>query len=195
MQGGSFQSRGIVLIDANSSGFELSLCLGYLLPHAFITTPVIELIRKASGTESFATSSSMRLSACKQSAYGWAEANRDGAVRATGLAGNTSPGHVPPRAAACHWALGPQPSPRARSSRWRGTLEGIQALSGVACPQCGATMPFELPIRLDGIPWDVALCLYRVAQEILRNIATHAAAHWRRSPKSTEEGPGTGHRR
>jgi hypothetical protein len=38
-------------------------------------------------------------------------------------------------------------------------------------------MPFELPIRLDGIPQDVALCLYRVAQEILRNIATHTAAH------------------
>jgi signal transduction histidine kinase len=38
-------------------------------------------------------------------------------------------------------------------------------------------MPFELPIRLDGIPQDVAICLYRVAQEILRNIATHAAAH------------------
>ena len=92
-------------------------------------------------------------------------------------------------AAYCRWALGPQPSPRARGSRWRGTLEGIQALSGVACPQCGATMPFELPIRLDGIPWDVALCLYRVAQEILRNIATHAAAHKAQvTSRSTEEG-------
>jgi two-component system sensor histidine kinase UhpB len=30
---------------------------------------------------------------------------------------------------------------------------------------------------LDIIPHDVALCLYRVAQEALRNIASHAAAH------------------
>jgi signal transduction histidine kinase len=29
---------------------------------------------------------------------------------------------------------------------------------------------------LDGIPQDVALCLYRVAQEALRNIAAHAGA-------------------
>ena len=50
-------------------------------------------------------------------------------------------------------------------------------------------MPFELPIRLDGIPQDVALCLYRVAQEILRNIATHAAAHKAQvTSRSTEEG-------
>ena len=34
-------------IDANSSGFELSLWLGYLLPHEFDIHPqVIELIRK-----------------------------------------------------------------------------------------------------------------------------------------------------
>jgi signal transduction histidine kinase len=50
-------------------------------------------------------------------------------------------------------------------------------------------MPFELPIRLDGIPQDVALCLYRVAQEILRNIATHTAAHKAQvTSSSTEEG-------
>ena len=30
---------------------------------------------------------------------------------------------------------------------------------------------------LDGISYNVALCLYRVAQEALRNIAAHAAAH------------------
>jgi signal transduction histidine kinase len=42
---------------------------------------------------------------------------------------------------------------------------------------------------LDGIPQDVALCLYRVAQEALRNIAAHAGAHKAQiTLRSIEEG-------
>jgi PAS domain S-box-containing protein len=36
---------------------------------------------------------------------------------------------------------------------------------------------FSVSESLNGIPQNVALCLYRVAQEILRDIATHADAH------------------
>ena len=42
---------------------------------------------------------------------------------------------------------------------------------------------------LDGIPQEVALCLYRVAQEALRNITAHAAAHKAQiSLRSNDEG-------
>ena len=42
---------------------------------------------------------------------------------------------------------------------------------------------------LDGIPNDVALCLFRVAQEALRNITAHAAAHKAQiSLRSNDEG-------
>ena len=42
---------------------------------------------------------------------------------------------------------------------------------------------------LDGIPQDVALCLYRVAQEALRNIAAHAGARKAQvTLRSSEEG-------
>ena len=56
----------------------------------------------------------------------------------------------------------------------------IAALKG-HCAEFGRQHAIEVTLSvaagLDGIPQDVALCLYRVAQEALRNIAAHAAAH------------------
>ena len=56
----------------------------------------------------------------------------------------------------------------------------VAALKG-HCAEFGRQYPIEVTLSavdgLDGIPQDVALCLYRVAQEALRNIAAHAAAH------------------
>jgi signal transduction histidine kinase len=56
----------------------------------------------------------------------------------------------------------------------------VAALRG-HCAEVGRQHEIEVTLSadagLDGIPNDVALCLYRVAQEALRNIAAHAAAH------------------
>ena len=56
----------------------------------------------------------------------------------------------------------------------------VAALKG-HCAEFGRQHAIEITLSaadgLDGIPHDVALCLYRVAQEALRNTATHAAAH------------------
>ena len=56
----------------------------------------------------------------------------------------------------------------------------VAALEG-HCAEVGRQYPIEVTFSavdgLNGIPQDVALCLYRVAQEALRNIAVHAAAH------------------
>jgi two-component system sensor histidine kinase UhpB len=55
----------------------------------------------------------------------------------------------------------------------------IAALKG-HCAEFGKQHEIDVTLSadadLDGIPSDVALCLYRVAQEALRNIAAHAAA-------------------
>ena len=53
------------------------------------------------------------------------------------------------------------------------------ALTG-HCAEVSRQYPIEVTfsaVDLDGIPQDVALCLYRVAQEALRNIVEHAGAH------------------
>jgi two-component system sensor histidine kinase UhpB len=56
----------------------------------------------------------------------------------------------------------------------------VAALRG-HCAEFGRQHEIEVTLSadagLDVIPNDVALCLYRVAQEALRNIAEHAAAH------------------
>jgi signal transduction histidine kinase len=58
---------------------------------------------------------------------------------------------------------------------------GLAAALNGHCAEVGRQYPIEVTFSavdvLDGIPQDVALCLYRVAQEALRNIASHAAAH------------------
>jgi signal transduction histidine kinase len=54
------------------------------------------------------------------------------------------------------------------------TLKGHCAEIG---RQHAIEVTFSATDGLDGIPQNVALCLYRVAQEILRNIATRAGAH------------------
>ena len=55
----------------------------------------------------------------------------------------------------------------------------VAALEG-HCAEVGRQYPIEVTLSavdgLNGIPQDVALCLYRVAQEALRNIAAHAGA-------------------
>ena len=55
----------------------------------------------------------------------------------------------------------------------------IAALQG-HCAEFGRQHAIEVTLAaadgLDGIPQDIALCLYRVAQETLRNIAAHASA-------------------
>jgi two-component system sensor histidine kinase UhpB len=68
----------------------------------------------------------------------------------------------------------------------------VAALRG-HCAEVGRQHEIEVTLSadagLDGIPNDVALCLYRVAQEALRNIAEHAAAHKAQIIlRSTEEG-------
>jgi signal transduction histidine kinase len=58
---------------------------------------------------------------------------------------------------------------------------GLAAALNGHCAEVGKQYPIEVTFSAvdvrDGIPQEVALCLYRVAQEALRNIAVHAAAH------------------
>jgi PAS domain S-box-containing protein len=58
---------------------------------------------------------------------------------------------------------------------------GLAAALKSHCAEFGSQHPIEVTFSavdgIDAIPHDVALCLYRVAQESLRNIAAHAAAH------------------
>jgi len=68
----------------------------------------------------------------------------------------------------------------------------IAALKG-HCAEVGRQHAIELTVSavdgVDGIPQDVALCLYRVAQEALRNITAHAGARKAQvTLKSAEEG-------
>jgi signal transduction histidine kinase len=68
----------------------------------------------------------------------------------------------------------------------------IAALQG-HCAEFGRQHAIEVTLAaadgLDGIPQDIALCLYRVAQETLRNIAAHAGARKVQvSLSTTEEG-------
>ena len=57
---------------------------------------------------------------------------------------------------------------------------GLPAALKGHCDEFGRQHAIEVSLSaldgLDGIPHDVALCLYRVAQEALRNIAAHAGA-------------------
>ena len=57
---------------------------------------------------------------------------------------------------------------------------GLVAVLKGHCAEFGSQHSIEVTLSavdgLDGIPHDVALCLFRVAQEALRNIAEHAAA-------------------
>jgi two-component system sensor histidine kinase UhpB len=58
---------------------------------------------------------------------------------------------------------------------------GLAAALNGHCAEVGRQYPIEVTFSAvdvrDGIPQEVALCLYRVAQEALRNIAEHADAH------------------
>ena len=70
---------------------------------------------------------------------------------------------------------------------------GLAAALKSHCAEFGSQHPIEVTFSavdgIDAIPPDVALCLYRVAQESLRNIAAHAAAHKARvNLRSSEAG-------
>ena len=70
---------------------------------------------------------------------------------------------------------------------------GLAAALNGHCAEVGRQHPIDVTFSavdgLDGIPQDVALCLYRVAQEALRNIAAHAGAHKAQiTLRSIEEG-------
>jgi PAS domain S-box-containing protein len=70
---------------------------------------------------------------------------------------------------------------------------GLVAALKSHCAEFGSQHPIEVTFSaadgLDGIPQDVALCLYRVAQEALGNTAEHASATKARvALNSTEEG-------
>jgi two-component system sensor histidine kinase UhpB len=70
---------------------------------------------------------------------------------------------------------------------------GLAAALNGHCAEVGRQHPIDVMFSavdgLDGIPQDVALCLYRVAQEALRNIAAHAGAHKAQiTLRSIEEG-------
>jgi PAS domain S-box-containing protein len=69
---------------------------------------------------------------------------------------------------------------------------GLSAALKGHCAEFGRQHAIEVTLSavddLDGIPHNIALCLYRVAQEALRNIAAHAGAHKAQVIlKSTEE--------
>ena len=75
----------------------------------------------------------------------------------------------------------------------------VAALKG-HCAEFGRQHAIEVTLSaadgLDGIPHDVALCLYRVAQEALHNVAAHAGARQAHVTLSRHRPrPGTGHRR
>ena len=70
---------------------------------------------------------------------------------------------------------------------------GLSAALKGHCAEFGKQHEIDVTLSadadLDGIPDDVALCLFRVAQEALRNIAAHAAAHKAQiSLRSNDEG-------
>jgi PAS domain S-box-containing protein len=70
---------------------------------------------------------------------------------------------------------------------------GLPAALKGHCDEFGRQHAIEVSLSaldgLDGIPHDVALCLYRVAQEALRNIAAHAGARKAQvTLRSSEEG-------
>ena len=70
---------------------------------------------------------------------------------------------------------------------------GLAAALKGHCAEVGRQHAFEVTLSaaegLDGIPDDVALCLYRVAQEALRNVAAHAGARKAQvTLRSTEDG-------
>ena len=70
---------------------------------------------------------------------------------------------------------------------------GLAAALNGHCAEVGRQHPIDVTFSavdgLDGIPQDIALCLYRVAQEALRNIAAHAGAHKAQiTLRSIEEG-------
>ena len=69
---------------------------------------------------------------------------------------------------------------------------GLAAALKGHCAEVGCQHAIEVTLSaaddLDGIPQDVALCLYRVAQEALRNITAHAGARKAQiNLRSTEE--------
>ena len=70
---------------------------------------------------------------------------------------------------------------------------GLAAALKGHCAEVGRQYPIEVTFSavdgLDGIPHDVALCLYRVAQEALRNVAAHAGARKAQvTLRSTDDG-------
>jgi PAS domain S-box-containing protein len=70
---------------------------------------------------------------------------------------------------------------------------GLAATLRGYCAEVGSQHPIEVTFSaadgLDGIPQDVALCLYRVTQEMLCNIATHSGASKAQvTLRPTEEG-------
>jgi signal transduction histidine kinase len=58
---------------------------------------------------------------------------------------------------------------------------GLVAALREHCTEIGSQYGIEVTLSADdlgAIPQDIALCLYRVAQEALRNVAAHAGARW-----------------
>jgi signal transduction histidine kinase len=60
--------------------------------------------------------------------------------------------------------------------RHAGLVAALKGYCADVCRQHAIEVTFSAADGLDGIPQEVALCLYRVAQEALGNIAAHAGA-------------------
>ncbi len=73
--------------------------------------------------------------------------------------------------------------------RHAGLVAALKGYCADVCRQHAIKVTFSAADGLDGIPQEVALCLYRVAQEALRNIAAHAGARKVHvNLRSTEDG-------
>ncbi|HEY7029627.1 MAG TPA: PAS domain-containing protein [Gemmatimonadales bacterium] len=60
--------------------------------------------------------------------------------------------------------------------RHAGLVAALKSICGEVERKRGLAVSFEAPDHLEEVPAEIALCLYRVAQETLHNAATHARA-------------------
>ena len=69
-----------------------------------------------------------------------------------------------------------------------GLVDALRRRCEEVSEESGVTVALDVTSELGQVPDDVALCLYRVAQEALRNVVNHAQAHSARVELSRQNG-------